>query len=72
MKNNASAISNTKFQWPVYFLTGLAIVIMVVSGYAQIADQELLEYLVLEDGILENLTALLLFCLLYTSDAADE
>ena len=61
MKNNASAISNTKSQWPVYFLTGLAIVIMVVSGYAQIADQELLEYLVLEDGILENLTALLLF-----------
>ena len=48
-------------RWPVYFLTGVALIIMLVSGYAQIFDRELLEYLILEDGVLENLTALLLF-----------
>ncbi len=46
--------------WPVALLTVLAMVIMVVSGYAQLADPVLLEYLVLEDGVLENLTAILL------------
>ncbi len=47
-------------QWPIYLLTGLAVVIMAVSGYAELADPALLEYLVLEDGVLENLTAILL------------
>jgi len=47
-------------RWPVYFLTGLVLFIMAISGYAQIADRDLLEYLILEDGVLENLTALLL------------
>lgn len=60
MKNNPSSKLSSNSQWPVYFLTGLAALIMMVSSYAQIADQQLLEYLTLEDGILENLTALLL------------
>lgn len=51
-----AALSN----WPVALLMVLAVVIMAVSGYAQIADRALLDYLVLEDGVLENLTAVLL------------
>jgi len=59
MNDLSSTASSTR--WPVYLLAGVAFLIMGVSGYAQIADRELLEYLVLEDGVLENLTALLLF-----------
>ena len=47
-------------EWPVAFLTVLAIGIMAVSGYAHLANQDLLGYLVLEDGVFENLTAVLL------------
>ncbi len=58
---NDSASIPVLLRWPVYFLTGVAFLIILVSGYAQIANRPLLEYLVLEDGILENLTAILLF-----------
>lgn len=58
MNNQPSNIGLSR--WPVYIMTGLALLIIAVSGYAQIANQELLKYLMLEDGILENLTALLL------------
>ena len=57
--NNLSVTAPSP-QWPVYLLTGLAIIIMLVSGYAVLADPVLFEYLVLEDGVLENLTAILL------------
>ncbi len=58
---NELSFTATMPRWPVYALATLAFLIMAVSGYAQIADRELLEYLVLEDGVLENLTAFLLF-----------
>ncbi len=57
--NNQSERNNLP-KWPVALLTVLAFVIMLVSGYAQLADPVLLENLVLEDGVLENLTAILL------------
>ena len=57
--NNQSERNNLP-KWPVALLTVLAFVIMLVSGYAQLADPVLLESLVLEDGVLENLTAILL------------
>lgn len=57
---NKNLKKNMPNKLPIKILTILIFLIILVAGYANFFDKDLLEYLVTEDNILEDLTALTL------------